>query len=111
MQTGQFLEANTIDYCTKPPHKVQAQDLSDVAKLQIQQSRRDYRKDQAVDRAYRYLCILATAYRIHNTLQVSNRLLPVLTSREVILFDIQRAHKDRQCTYTGNRAFAPYAAL
>jgi hypothetical protein len=37
--------------------------------------------------------------------------LPVLTSREVILFDIQRAHKDKQCTYTGNRAFAPYAAL
>jgi hypothetical protein len=111
MQTGQFQEANTIGCRTKPQHKVQARDLSDVAKLQIQQSWRAHHKDQGVDRAYRYLCILATAYRIHNTLQASNRLLPVLTSREVILFDIQRAHKDRQCTYTGNRAFAPYTAL
>jgi hypothetical protein len=53
----------------------------------------------------------ATTYRIYNTLQTGNRLLHVIISREVILFEIQRAHKDMQCTYTGNLAFAPYAAL
>jgi hypothetical protein len=53
----------------------------------------------------------ATAYHIHNIFQAGNRLLPVLTSREVILFKIQRAHKDMQCTYSGNLAFALYAAL